>query len=79
MSDAAGDTRPCKACGRAILFVASVQTGRLIPLDTTVEVYEVRQDGDGTPSAQKTSHGYYVSHFRTCPKADSFSGSRPKQ
>jgi hypothetical protein len=72
--------RPCKRCGRRILFLTS-PAGKPTPVHTIRTLYrregerlvklDLAGDGDGEP--------YYVSHFETCPYAPEFSGKRVSQ
>lgn len=59
-------TEKCKGCGANILW-AVTDNGRNIPLD---EKYEMRLtlDDQNVARVQRT----YISHFATCPKADTF-------
>ena len=65
----------CRGCGKPILW-ATTREGKKIPLDPKAPVYYVIGDGHDTPFAEKTTGGYFVSHFSTCPKANDFSGSK---
>lgn len=72
-----GGPGTCKACQRRILWVESKSTGRMMPLDI-----EPRPDGNlavvrGVAHAfgsedKRLCRDRYVSHFATCPRADSF-------
>lgn len=68
---------PCKGCGQLIFF-ARTATGKTIPLDASSLVYETASvDADGTPNVVIRHHAW-VSHFRTCRKAEQFSSSGKK-
>lgn len=79
----------CRECGAPILWAWNNVTKKWIPLDVRPIVYFVRV----APTAQrlevtlerrfsmkeKGAGGHAVSHFSTCPKADTFSSSRRPQ
>lgn len=68
------EDRPCRACGKLLRFV-SVWNGAkwsTLPLDTVAPTYDL-----GTDGAYRRSTAL-VSHFATCPKASTFSRSKPK-
>jgi hypothetical protein len=75
LADSKPDTlrRPCQGCGAPILFVHD-EKGKTHPLDITSPVYTVQQDLTGTWRATRVDA--YVSHFKTCPKANQFSASQ---
>lgn len=64
------DTVPCKGCGADMIW-AETPDGKRIPLDAKAPVYFVTADGVATRAV-----GYYVSHFKTCPRASDFSASK---
>ena len=70
------EDRPCRACGRMLRFVAvwneSQSRWSTIPLDTVAPTYDLGTDGVYRRSTA------LVSHFATCPKASTFSRSKPK-
>jgi hypothetical protein len=76
-------TRPCRGCGKQVLFVAAVaKDGKrvTVPLDPVAPVYVRLQDGEGGSFwAQDTSRELLVSHFATCSQANRFSGSARKE
>jgi hypothetical protein len=70
---------PCKGCGKTMVFAGIVGRG-FVPLDVSSPVY--RLDADGTAArvlneGNEAVVGIFVSHFRTCPRASDFSGSKP--
>lgn len=67
------ERRPCKKCGCPLALVPG-PNGKTIPLDMRSQVYIITKDLTGEPVAQPTEA--FVSHFRTCPKANDFSGSK---
>lgn len=65
----------CKGCGKEIRWAVDMNTGARIPLDAKpLEVYVIV--GDGSCCKAPPS---YISHFKTCPKADQFSGRNQKK
>lgn len=70
------DSRPCKACGRKLLFVRD-ENGRLHPLDAEAPVFVLTTDLYGQAIAVRAANSY-VTHFATCPKASAFSKERAK-
>jgi hypothetical protein len=79
-----GKITRCKGCGIVILW-ARAPEGGAIPLDPRAIVYEVHEGPGGTLQASKAprlgkdqKHGFAVSHFATCPKANEFSGTAAK-
>lgn len=64
-------SRACKECGCPLWFVKTPE-GAIIPLDTRSPVYRIHKEGAGEPTAVRVVE-HYVSHYRTCPKASSFS------
>lgn len=69
-------TVPCKGCGRPIIWAQNPDTGKRVPLDAKAVVYDLtHHEGDGDAVVQRTMNAY-VSHFNTCPKANSFSGGK---
>lgn len=71
-----GDPRPCKLCGRPIIFRPG-PSGSSIPLQRIRTVYAMRADRREarkleTPAALEL----YVSHFETCPHASRFTRRR---
>lgn len=71
--------RPCKGCGREIIFVTNQRTGKSVPLDVASRshIYELLDAAEGGDVAEPIgqSQEVYVSHFLTCPKANNFSSS----
>jgi hypothetical protein len=65
----------CKGCGREIVW-AKTASGKNIPLERVAKGYEL----SGEQAVEiGTMSGVHISHFLTCPKANDFSGSKPKQ
>lgn len=62
----------CKGCGATIVW-GETADGKKIPLDPSAPVYEIDPVHPTKCERTKTA---MVSHFKTCPKADQFSGSR---
>lgn len=71
MPDQKAEKRPCKACGCPLWLVVG-PNGKTIPLDLRSPVYTVGHDLVGAEVAVR-SDAAFVSHFTTCPKADTFS------
>lgn len=64
----------CKGCGKTVVWVtAKLANGNdgQIPLYPAAPVYEVDPVNPGRAERTKTA---MVSHFKTCPKANEFSG-----
>lgn len=74
--------RPCRACGKEIIFVTNQRTGKSVPLDVAsrLHIYELLDAAEGGDIAEPigSSQEVYVSHFLTCPKASEFS-RKPEQ
>lgn len=71
--------RPCKACGKELLFVVNQRTGSTVPLDISSRphVYELLDAAEGGDVAEPVEQQeVYVSHYLTCPKANEFSKAR---
>ena len=64
------ERRKCKECP-ATIFMLKDASGAWAPLDAASPVFRITTDGSGLPVAVRTVA--FVSHFRTCPKADHFS------
>lgn len=71
------ESRPCRACGVDLVFVAG-PTGRTIPLQRIRNIYvisgaeaAVRVEPMG--GAAEDAGAFWVSHFETCPRASRFS------
>lgn len=67
-------TSKCKGCGREIVFARS-PNNKHIPLDLSVVVYKVGDNGDAYPMPKGQ---YLISHFITCRNRDDFSSSNKK-
>lgn len=79
----------CRGCGANIVFIKSV-AGKTIPCNAEEIAYVQKADGDlkiVTPNGevlsgsvpddpQKATGIGYISHFATCPAADSFRKAR---
>ena len=74
--------RPCKGCGKTVLFVVNGRTGKTISLDkaSRAHIYEVSDAAEGGDVAYPAGEQQevYVSRFLTCPKASDFS-KKPQQ
>lgn len=82
-------TTKCRACGAEIMFIKSV-AGKTIPVNAEQITYEQKAGGSMkvvTPNGevisgelavdpQKATGIGYISHFATCPEADSFRKKR---
>ncbi len=64
----------CKGCGKPVLFIKDVE-GTTQILDPSAPVFHVDRDFTGRDTATRAAN-HYVSHFKTCPKADDFSGKK---
>lgn len=74
MPEPASNPRPCRACGREILFATNRKSGKVLPLERVRTVYVLDQDGVAQPMAWPDGAvDTYVSHFETCPNASRFS------
>jgi hypothetical protein len=71
--------RPCKGCGREVIFVTNGLTGKTVPLDVAsrAHIYELVDAAEGGDVAYPSKQEVFVSHFLACPKASEF--SKPKQ
>lgn len=69
-------TTPCKGCGKPIVWGVDAM-GQRIPLDPSAPVYRMDEQPDGSIVAARDLR-YAVSHFKTCPKANEFSGRSKK-
>jgi hypothetical protein len=73
MSRCGNDRRP--GCGKEIQWGVTPD-GKRIPLDPSAPVYRiVSRAEDGSLTIERDQESM-VSHFKTCPKASEFSGSR---
>lgn len=82
-------TTKCRACGAEIMFIKSV-AGKTIPVNAEQITYEQKAGGSMkivTPNGevisgelpvdlQKATGIGYISHFATCPEAESFRKKR---
>lgn len=64
-------TKPCKGCGKPVLFLKDMHTGKWQILDRTAPVWGASRESDGPITCYRLQ-GAMVSHFSTCPKADEF-------
>ena len=81
--------RPCRLCRARLEFIAG-SSGRPIPLQSIRTVYVVAEDELGNERVERLDLSeairqhvadgaraeLFVSHFETCPDADSFSRKR---
>lgn len=59
--------RKCKKCGKEIVFIKT-KAGKLAPVD-----YESLQEYEkGLPESHLKLEKHHISHFATCPFANSF-------
>lgn len=74
-------TSPCKGCGNPVVWAVNPATGKTVPLDPSGIIYKVVEKDDGTVEALQCDkgEGYMVSHFNTCPDANSFSKGGSKR
>jgi len=63
-------TRPCRACGRELVF-ATGPGGKLIPLNVVRNVYVLDANGDALVVLAGSET--FQSHFESCPSASTFS------
>lgn len=66
----------CRGCGKLVVWVQITKADGnkgMIPLDPAAQVYEVDPANPTTGERTKTA---MVSHFATCPDANSFSGNK---
>ena len=68
----------CRGCGAEIVWIEAPKAGNpnetvKVPLDPKAPVYRRLP---GLDNGERAHPDYMVSHFATCPKASSFSGSR---
>lgn len=73
--------RPCKECGKELLFALNPATGATLPLDVASRshIYELHDSSEEPVASSAAQQEVYVSHFLTCPKASSFSKAPAKQ
>ena len=62
----------CRGCGKEIVWAQDMNTGAKIPLEK-IDAYVLTQDGTCCKSPST-----YISHFKTCPKANDFSKKNAK-
>lgn len=68
----------CKGCGVEIVW-GITDNGKSIPLDLKAPVYSLQIDQlSGQTDRAVRMANTYVSHFATCPQANTFSGSKKK-
>jgi hypothetical protein len=63
-----------EACGARIFFAETVATGRTTPF--TGEPVPLRTSRDAESGRNMYEFDYEDSHFRSCPDAERFSGSK---
>lgn len=61
-----------------MLRFVSGENGKLIPLDLATPVFEITKDLTGLEVAKRAGGQLHVSHFSTCPQANTFSRSTKK-
>lgn len=64
-------SRPCRRCGRPIIWAVNPRTGSKVPLDarpSTVFWLTSGRGTDGTPQCEQVD-GVRINHFVTCPHA----------
>ena len=69
----------CSSCGAAVIWTVT-EAGKRMPVDATpagkVTVLVKNPDGSDTPVSRMRDH--FVSHFATCPNAQSHRTKKPK-
>lgn len=60
------DRRTCRSCGKAVVWITMVSSGRPMPIDADTIEQRVVLNGDRTQGAMRACG---VSHFATCPSA----------
>lgn len=73
---------PCRGCGEPIIFIKSARNGHNIPCDPEFEMHMLKPgvvvvtpDGQvlrGSAETATTQVQGYMSHWATCPQAESF-------
>lgn len=73
-------TTPCRGCGKQVVFITD-NNGKRQVLDPVSPVFHRIKDPDsGTHFwIQETGGQAMVSHFRTCSRANDFSGKNRKE
>ena len=70
-------TSKCKGCGKTIVW-GETPDGKKIPLDPSAPVYALTGAFSGSTQMRVVTRlsrdEAMVSHFKTCPKAEMFSG-----
>lgn len=71
----------CRTCRAEIEFIPSEASGRKIPAQRVTQIFVEIQDGRGGKVLRQKDLAHvggavYVSHFQTCPDADSHSKKR---
>ena len=73
------DKTPCRGCGRPMIWGIQVNkdgTETRIPLDPSAGVYRTKgRDAKGNILVERDADAF-VSHFKTCSKANDFSRSK---
>ncbi len=69
--------KPCKGCGRPVVFAKELGTGKWQVLDNVSPCWEQVGVKDGVAVVVRAKA--FVSHFSTCPKADDFSASKRQE
>lgn len=72
----------CEGCSKEIVWVRNAHSGAMIPMEINPHIYVVMEDEGGKLKAQRpisTGPQIGISHFITCPKADSFSRKGKKK
>ncbi len=67
--------KPCKGCGKSVVFAKDRETGKWQVLDNTAPVWKQIGTKDGVAYVMREPSAL-VSHFATCSKANDFSSSK---
>ncbi len=67
--------KPCKGCGKMVVFAKDKDTNKWQVLDNTAPVWKQIGVKDGVAYVVR-EHAALVSHFSTCPDANKFSSSK---
>jgi hypothetical protein len=71
------EKRNCKGCGAKLYFVKD-PAGKVHPLDAEAPVFNITKDLMDEFVAVRVDSAF-VTHFKTCPKANDFSSSNKKK
>jgi len=78
-SEAFVSAKPCKGCGKLVVFAKDRETGKWQVLSNQAPIWKVTgHDPQGVPLVERDTKAL-LSHFVNCPNANDFSASKKKE